>query len=169
MLRSKAVEGDLVGITGYVGDAAAGLEALRLKVSQSYLVNRFLNPTPRLKEGRELLSIGVKCATDVSDGLIFNLYTIAKSSNVGIELESSRIPISGELRDFSKVVGRNPMDFALYGGEDYELVFTFPKSLMEKVKGLGFSIIGRVCSGKGVYLDGKKMPIKGFDQLFSKK
>ncbi|NIA12411.1 MAG: thiamine-phosphate kinase [Nitrospiraceae bacterium] len=169
MLRSKAVEGDLVGITGCVGDAAAGMEAINLKVNQPYLIHRFLNPTPRLAQGEELLKLGVKCATDISDGLAFNLYTIANSSGVRIELDSSSIPISDELKLFSRSIGKNPMNFALYGGEDYELIFTFPESLRKRIESLGFNIIGSVKKGNGIYIDGKKVLPNGFDQLLSKR
>jgi len=165
MLRSKAKPGELVAVTGTFGDSKAGLEILKAgKKGNDYLVERFLNPTPRVNEGREAAKLGVKCATDVSDGLVFNLYTIAESSNVSIHLEKDRIPISEELLEFT---GNSELalNYALFGGEDYELIIVFPEIMQDKLESLGFRTIGEVRSGKGVFLNGSKLPKRGYDHL----
>jgi len=164
MVRGGAGPGELVGITGTVGDARGGLEILLKGMEvNDYLVNRFLCPTARVKEGRGAVKLGVKCATDVSDGLVFNLHTIAQSSKVAIEVESEKIPLSKELvRVFGK---ERALHFALYGGEDYELIITFPESLKGKVERIGFKVIGRVREGEGVFVDGKPASPKGFDHF----
>ncbi len=164
MLRGNAKPGDLVGVTGTLGDSRGGLELLeRGEVESEYLIRRFLSPKARVKEGRKALKLGVKCATDVSDGLLFNLKTVAESSKVRIEVESSKIPLSEELL---KVFGRKrALHFALYGGEDYELIATFPQRLAGKLEEIGFKVIGRVVEGEGVSLDGKPAKVKGYDHF----
>ena len=164
MLRSSARPGELVGITGTVGDSRGGLELLeRGRPEPKYLIERFLSPKARVREGREVLELGVKCGTDVSDGLLFNLGTIAQSSGVRIEVESSLIPLSHELIEtFGK---ERALEFALYGGEDYELIITFPERLVNKVEEIGFKVIGEVKEGSGVFLDGKEVRTKGYDHF----
>lgn len=164
MARSKAKPGELVGITGTVGDARGGLELLLKGMeTNSHLVEKFLNPKARVKEGRRALKLGVECATDISDGLAFNLNTICQSSEVAIEIESERIPLSKELIG---VFGKEKaLEFALYGGEDYELIITFPKSLKEKVERIGFRVIGKVREGEGLFVDGKPVAPAGFDHF----
>lgn len=163
MLRSKAKPGDLVGVTGTLGDSRAGLEQLlRGKVEDVYLIERFLNPKARLKEGVKALEIGVLCSTDVSDGFVFNLYTIAESSKVRIDLNSSEIPISENLEKFA---GDGALQYALYGGEDYELIITFPEEKKEKLENLGFKTVGTVSQGEGVFLNGKFLEKKGYDHF----
>jgi len=165
MLRSKAKPGELVAVTGTLGDSRAGLEILQKgKKGKNYLIERFLNPTPRLKEGLEAVKLGIRCATDVSDGLVFNLYTIAKGSNVAIHVEKDRIPISKELLEFAGN-SESALDYALFGGEDYELIITFPDKLQDRIESLGFKVIGEVKEGKGVFLDGERLPEKGYDHF----
>lgn len=165
MLRSKAKPGDLVAVTGTLGDSKAGLEILlKGKPIDSYLVGRFLNPTVRLKEGIEALRLGVKCGTDVSDGLIFNLYTIAESSHVKVEVFSDTIPISKKLLSYAGS-RETALQYVLFGGEDYELIVTFPERLLSKVEGVGFKVIGSVSEGSGVFVDGKRIRKVGYDHL----
>jgi thiamine-monophosphate kinase len=165
MVRSKASPGDLVAVTGTLGDSKAGLETLLKNLTPDhYLLERFLNPAPRIEEGLEAVRLGVKCSTDVSDGLVFNLYTIADVSKVSIHIEKRNIPISQNLVNFTG----NPeiaLDYALFGGEDYELIITFPESLQDRIENVGFKVIGRVKSGRGVFLDGEKLPKKGLDHF----
>jgi thiamine-monophosphate kinase len=165
MLRENAKSGDLVGVTGTFGDARAGLEQLlNNEEKDKYLIERFLNPQARLDEGLGALKLGVKCATDVSDGLAFNLYTIAESSKVMIKVNSNLIPVSDNLVSFCGTMER-ALTYALYGGEDYELIVTFPEKLQQKMENIGFKVIGYVCEGEGVYLDGKLLKKSGYDHF----
>ena len=164
MTRSGAEPGDLVFVTGTFGDAKAGLEQLlRGDITDTYLVNRFLDPEPRLKEGQAAASLGVKCGTDVSDGLVFNLYTVARASQVRIEIDLHSIPVSENLLSYCGE--ERAISYALFGGEDYELIVTAPAEKLEELQELGFRPIGRVSEGAGVYGDGKLLPERGYDHL----
>lgn len=164
MARSGAEPGDVVFVTGTFGDAKAGLEQLlKGEITDTYLVERFLNPEARLKEGQAALSTGVKCGTDVSDGLVFNLYTVAESSGVGIEIDFQSVPLSRSLVSYC---GReNALSYALFGGEDYELIITAPPEKEGELRKAGFKPIGRVFKGKGVYGGGELLPKTGYDHL----
>lgn len=165
MLRSGAVVGDLVAVTGTLGDSGAGLEQLlRGRIVEKTLVDKFLNPIPRVREGREALSLGVNAATDISDGLVFNLYTIAESSGVAVHFYSDKIPISQSLLSYTSD-GLKALEYALFGGEDYELIVTFNERLLSSVENLGFTVIGEVREGRGVYLDGQLVEKKGYDHF----
>ena len=164
MTRSGAEPGDLVFVTGTFGDAKAGLEQLlKGRVVDTYLVERFLNPQARLREGQAALSAGVRCGTDVSDGLVFNLYTVADSSNVKIEIDLQSIPLSQNLISYCGM--EKALSYALFGGEDYELIITAPPEKEGELREAGFKPIGRVVEGKGVYGDGKLLPKYGYDHL----
>lgn len=169
MLRSKAKPGDLVAVTGTFGDSAAGLEQLlKGEVENRFLVERFLNPIPRVEKGIEALNLGVKACTDVSDGLAFNLYTIAESSGVAVKLESEKIPLSPHLLSYAGS-RETALEYALYGGEDYELIITFNERLLSDVESLGFTVIGEVTEGKGVFVDGRKVEKKGYNHFGGKR
>jgi len=164
MLRSKAKPGQLVAVSGTLGDAYGGLkQLLNGEVREPKLIERFLNPTARVKEGLSLAKLGVECATDVSDGFLFNLKTVADSSKVAIKVEEELIPVSESLVN---LLGREgARRAALFGGEDYELITTFEPELKEKVESLGFTVVGTVEEGKGVFLNGKEVKGEGFDHF----
>ncbi len=164
MVRSGAKPQDLVFVTGTFGDAKGGLDQLlKRKVTDRYLVERFLNPTARLKEGQAALSLGVKCGTDVSDGLVFNLYTLSEASGVRIEIDLEKVPLSENL--ISYCGKERALSFALFGGEDYEVIITAPEEKRGELQKIGFKPIGRVLKGSGVYGNGKLLPKKGYDHL----
>ncbi|ADU96955.1 thiamine-phosphate kinase [Thermovibrio ammonificans] len=164
LLRSRAEPGEVVAVTGSFGDSYGGLvQLLKGEVVNRRLVERFLNPPVRLREGLKAAGLGVKCGTDVSDGLAFNLYTVAESSRVAVEVESSKIPVSDDLVN---LLGRQKaLEAALFGGEDYELIVTAPEKLAEELEKAGFKVIGRVREGSGVFVDGKRIEPKGYDHF----
>lgn len=146
--RSGAAPGDLVCLTGTVGDAAAGLGELRKGVRSGYLVARQLDPTPRVAAGVALAEAGLPSAMiDVSDGVLQDLGHICELSGVGAMVDLESLPLSDEYRE---VCGADPYALALSGGEDYELLFCLPKekrgTAEELVQHLGlrFSVIGEV-------------------------
>ncbi|UFS71583.1 thiamine-phosphate kinase [Geomonas sp. RF6] len=172
--RSGAAAGDLVFVTGTVGDAAAGLAQLRRGERSGRLVQRQLDPTPRVEAGVALAEGGVVSAMiDVSDGVLADLGHICDLSAVGARLELSRLPLSGEYRAFC---GDDPYSLALSGGEDYELLFTAPsaheREVLAIVEGVGLSctVIGEIVEGKGIELVGPggepyAVSGKGFDHF----
>ncbi|MBJ6727883.1 thiamine-phosphate kinase [Geomesophilobacter sediminis] len=172
--RSAARVGDLVFVTGTLGDAAAGLELLQRGVREGRLVDRQLAPEPRVAAGAALADAGfVHAMIDVSDGLVSDLGHICELSGVGAKVEVELLPLSEEYR---RVCGADPYPLALSGGEDYELLFTAAPgqeknvlALMQRL-GLQTSIIGEITDGKGVELfrpDGSPYsPAKsGFDHF----
>jgi thiamine-monophosphate kinase len=166
MLRSNAKPGDLVAVTGTLGDSAAGLEQLLKKEIKVFpLVERFLNPTSRVREGVEVSNLGVITCTDISDSLVFNLYTIAESSGVAIKVDSRKISLSPHLLTYTNGSREKALRYALYGGEDYELIITFEESLLSGVESLGFTVIGEVVEGEGVFVDNKKVEKKGYNHF----
>ena len=154
--RGGASVGDLVCLTGTVGDAAAGLEALRGGVRQGFLVARQLDPQPRVAAGVALAEAGLPSAMiDVSDGVLSDLTHICELSGVGARLELGRLPLSDEYR---AACGADPFALALSGGEDYELLFCLPRQksgaaeALLKDLGLRFSVVGELVTGSAVEL-----------------
>ncbi len=175
VLRSSAREGDYICVTGKLGDSGAGLYILlnNLKSEDShckYLVERHLNPTPRVKEGGILKNIA-SSMIDLSDGLSIDLHNLCRESKAGALIYADRIPISEELRKFCEEINEDPLRFALQGGEDYELLFTSSEELgREILDSLSATVIGRIEGrGKGIRIlkDGKEedLPRSGWEHF----
>ncbi|NOY07641.1 MAG: thiamine-phosphate kinase [Spirochaetes bacterium] len=148
LLRSGALPGDIIAVTGYLGDSGAGLriilEKLPLKGNSEYLRNRHILPEPCLKEGRVLASSGfVTSMLDISDGLSSDIFRILEQSSCGARIFEEKIPLSVELVDYSKKKGKNPLEFALNGGEDYALLFTIKRDKVDELKSIYKREIGR--------------------------
>jgi len=183
LLRSGAREGDIIYVTGDLGASAAGLFCLRrekeLSISvflKDKLQKKHLLPEARVKEGRQI--VGAKIASsmiDVSDGLASDLFHILEESKVGAELWEDRIPVSEEVKKLAGEAGSSFLNWALYGGEDYELLFTCSSSVtMEEIKSsLGFPVaqIGKIVKGEPeiVLIDSagrkRKLEPKGWDHF----
>jgi len=174
--RESVNPGDLVYVSGYLGNSKAGLEILNLlktdlNDSEIYLINSHLTPVPRIELGIDLNEIGITSCIDISDGLLLDSSRLADSSIVNININSSMLPISGELKVIFPEEYKN---FALGGGEDYELLFTASpnnqgniKRIAEKNE-LNLSIIGEVNNGNGeIMLDGSLTDPKGWDHFDS--
>jgi len=150
LLRSAARVGDLLCVSGPLGGSAGGLEVLlsgESNPSGQVLVDRHFHPTPRIELGNLLVGAGVECAMDVSDGLIGDVEKIAKASSVGITIEMSEIPLPAEL---IFMFGTSAIDLAMSGGEDYELVFTAPETIVKRLQqgnATDVCVIGRVTDG----------------------
>jgi thiamine-monophosphate kinase len=129
VLRGGANEGDIIGVTGTVGDSGAGLYVLKqdskgLRAMLPGLVEAHLRPRPRVQAGHLLAAAGVTAMEDLSDGLATDLVHICSESHVGCEVEAGLVPLGDELRALAREVGEEPLSWALGGGEDYELIFT---------------------------------------------
>lgn len=139
ILRSGARPGDVVLVTGVLGNAAAGLQVLlgninidRLRVDS--LIEAYLTPEPQVHVGQVLTNL--QCVTamaDVSDGLAGDITRICEASRVGVEIWINKLPISELTRKLADQNSKNPLDWALYGGEDYQLLFTVPPYEVKKV------------------------------------
>jgi len=134
--RSTARPGDRIYATGSLGASGLGLTALKA-VSMPYpdaverLIKRHLRPPARVEEGRILARAGATSMEDISDGLITDLMHIAEESRVGFMLQEELIPIDIDvLKNSLAVSGKKPLELALYGGEDYELICTGPEGLI---------------------------------------
>jgi thiamine-monophosphate kinase len=177
--RKGARPGDSVFVSGTLGDAAEGLrlvkEGFQPKKGQAenHLLKAFLDPSPRLTLGSALAGTSLASAMiDVSDGLAADLAHICEESGVGAEIETGKLPLSKALRRLS----RDPLASALYGGEDFELLFTVrPKSLSRLrrlEKRFRLTRIGRIVKGKGILAvdsEGAKTGLKagGFEHFRS--
>lgn len=165
LARGGARIGDLLYVTGTLGDSLCGLRILQQRArSQSasrsnasskrhlgFLVNRHLHPVARVGEGLLLASQRLATAAlDLSDGLSGDIHHLCQESRVGAEVEAEKLPISPGCRWYATLDRTDPTHFALLGGEDYELLFTVPPDKQEKVTRLGqkhgfrFTCIGRI-------------------------
>ncbi len=158
LLRAGARPGDQILVTGSLGDAAAGV-AMRLDLGLDledeycrFASRRFNRPTPRLKEGRLIAETRQATAMlDISDGLAGDLGHICERSNVGARVYADRLPVHAENRKLSQKAHGSEWHFSIFGGEDYELLFTAPPGhapgLAKKVTGetgTPVSIIGEI-------------------------
>lgn len=141
LTRNAATVGDKVYVTGCVGDGAAALALLLKNIavdteSTQYLRQRFYRPEPQIKAA-ELLRPYANAAIDISDGLVADLQHIAKASSVDIEIDTTKIPISpASLLISDQLSDTSALDFALVGGDDYQLAFTVPKKYEDDIQAL---------------------------------
>jgi thiamine-monophosphate kinase len=137
--RSAAKAGEAILVTGYPGQAAAGLYLL-LKaqpnegLSKHPLVRIFNTPSHRAREGRAIAQSGYASAMiDTSDGFLGDLGHICKESGVGARLILEKLPLTELLSEVATQMGRDPVDLVLGESDDYELIITCP---VEKVDGI---------------------------------
>ena len=156
ILRSTAMAEDYIFVTGPLGGSSAGLTLLQANQDATGpLVDIHLRPNARVREAEGIALAGATSAIDVSDGLIADLNHICEQSGVGAELEHLPIAVGASL------------DAAMYGGEDYQLVFSHPNpSKVESTfETLGLDQpygIGRLRSEPGILLDGKRIEVRGY-------
>ncbi|PLX47211.1 MAG: thiamine-phosphate kinase [Desulfobulbaceae bacterium] len=162
--RSLARLGDEVWVSGFLGRAAAGL-ALCEKSDQlsdrfAELVSAHLDPEPRVALGRLLAACDqVHAMMDLSDGLATDLAHICRASGVGADVDGRRLPLSATLKEAARYLQCEASQWALSGGEDYELLFTTAAGtgteLAERVSrelGLTLSRVGRITADNEVFL-----------------
>jgi thiamine-monophosphate kinase len=131
LTRAGARPGDGVYVTGYLGDAAAGLAMLRASgaagaaTSGEGCAGRYLRPEPRVRAGLQLAHHGAASSCiDLSDGLADGVRQIASASGVGMTIDADALPLSDEARQWQARAGTDALSAALSGGDDYELLFT---------------------------------------------
>lgn len=141
LLRSNAKEGDVVLVTGDLGAASVGVDVLMAErpipispKAREFVLESALTPTPRLSVGQLIARSGLASAMiDISDGLAADMGHICDESNVSVRLFAEPLPIANPTVEVSVAVGRDPLDPALHGGEDYELLVTAPHANAEKL------------------------------------
>jgi thiamine-monophosphate kinase len=144
--RDGALVGDLVGVTGRLGGAAAGIELLAGRAPHgphdAELIARHARPMPRLAEGRAFAAAGVHAMIDLSDGLASDAAIIGRRSGVALEIDLDALPLQAGVDD---------PQLAVTGGEDYELCVCVAAEQRDRVQAAvrGLSWIGRVVSGRG--------------------
>lgn len=163
LLRSGAQVGDILAVSGTLGDAGAALDLLptycasggALNTNEGYLLSRYYKPSPRIELGQHLLGCATSCI-DISDGLLAEAGHISKKSSVGVLIDSSLLPLSPELVSFKGL--EKSKELALTAGDDYELLFTVPRSkwadLVSAVPVGSVTEVGFIKAGAGVELDG---------------
>ncbi len=175
--RKGAKPGHLIFVSGYLGDAKQGLLLLRkgFKLGDNKkaetLLRAFLDPSPQLRLAQELSRRKLASSMiDTSDGLSVDLFHLCEESRCGAEVEKGRLPMSPQLRFWQK----KPFDFALHGGEDYQLLFSVPpknmKSILKLQKKYRLTCIGKFVHKKGLYIldqNGKRKPLpaKGYQHF----
>lgn len=148
--RDTACAGDLVAVTGTLGDSAGGLRLIQAEnptETSEHLLEAHARPRPRVDAGLVAVRAGIKCAMDVSDGLVQDLGHIARASGVTINVQSARIPLSDSLR---RLFHDDYLQLALTGGEDYQLILIGSKDALEKVAESveDVTIVGEVMEGE---------------------
>lgn len=130
--RSGAKPGDVICVTGPLGDSAAGLDSIIENRRDKYLISRHHNPEPRPEYGMFLAELdAVTAMMDISDGPASDLRRIGEAAGVGALIRASKIPISDKLLDYCDKHNIGTLKFAAYGGEDYELLVTVDSRHLE--------------------------------------
>jgi thiamine-monophosphate kinase len=151
--RNGARKGDLIVLSGEIGDSFVGLNLLTKKIvslnieEDKDLINKFLIPNPKIETGLKITNFSTSII-DISDGLVADLEHICKNSNVGAEIYLKDIPFSTGSKKYIDSNVFNYVDL-ITGGDDYELLFTINPEDINKLD-QDLYVIGKVIDGEGV-------------------
>ncbi len=180
--RAGAKPGDALVLSGEIGGAAAGLLLLErpdftaaVAEEAESLRIRQLEPVPRLGAGLALARAGATAMIDLSDGLGSDAGHLAQRSGVALRVEAGTLPLASGAVAVAEAAGREPLQFTVSGGEDYELLAALPAARLEEAQrtvqeaeGIALTKVGEVVAGEGVEIrlpDGRLLEPEGFDQL----
>jgi thiamine-monophosphate kinase len=160
--RGAAHEGDVVAVSGSLGNAAGGLRLLLENTpcppeAASFLRRAQLRPHPHVELGQALLRTGIRCAIDVSDGLAQDLTHICEASGVGAAVRVADLPVSEYL---SRTFPEDAVAMAIGGGEDYEMLFAGPVAVVDRVRSrlaIPITVIGAI-------VEDAKRQVRFFDE-----
>jgi thiamine-monophosphate kinase len=147
--RTGAHPGDLVCITGTPGQAQAYLDGYTRYEKELF------EPQPRVEEGNRLGRSGVTAMMDDSDGIALSLYDLVSVNECGFSLDSAKIPHP------AGIPIDHAFELALFGGGDYELIFTLPPE-RHPVQGVSYSVIGTTIKEKVVIIDNRPLEKRGY-------
>lgn len=151
LTRKGARPGDILMMTGTAGLASAGLLALEQEVGSEKALKALFEPQPRIKEGTLISATGAATACmDASDGISTSLHELGEASGCAFEVDGSAIPIDPEVERLTRIAGKEPLEIALHGGGDYQLLFTIKKEGLDDVlRALGneAKVIGHCIEG----------------------
>jgi thiamine-monophosphate kinase len=158
--RNTAKPGDLVAVSAPLGGSTAGLRLYLKKIPGFESVKKYhTNPVCGMDDLPQILPVS-RAMSDVSDGLASEARNIARESGLSIHLDKKAIPLSVGIAESAALLGEDPYDYALFGGEDFALVYTLSKGSIP----FG-TIVGEVKEGEGVFLDGSKLSRFGYDHF----
>jgi thiamine-monophosphate kinase len=189
--RSGAEPGDLICVTGHLGAAHAGLSILLREKERfvkapdpeafepnlepyKFALKRYLMPEPRLDMSRLLVdNVKIHAMIDVSDGAASEVRHVCESSNVGAEVWEHNLPVEGVTQLIARELSKSATELALYGGEEYELLFTLSDKEFAKLERLtnDVTVIGRIVDlQRGVELvresgERQPLPVGGWDHF----
>lgn len=184
--RSGARPGDQLVVTGALGAASGGLRLateppheVRGALGSQWgreLVRAYLRPVARVGEGETLGQLGATAMIDLSDGLGLDLARLCGESRVGASLRLADVPVASGLEELGRLLGIDPLDQALHGGEDYELLACLPPQAVEPARerlrdrfGTPLTAVGEITDDDlvAVRADGTREPLepKGWDHF----
>jgi thiamine-monophosphate kinase len=164
--RSGAKPGDIIKVTGDLGGATAGLRLFLKKIDGFDAVkSKHTEPECRLDVSDSIATVAT-AMEDVSDGLASEVRNICQMSGTGAVIFKNKIPIAPSTFEAASASGEDAYDYALYGGEDFELVYTVPKEEIDSAPG---TVVGEIIEEKNIYLEEqsvlKKLEKFGFDHF----
>ncbi len=181
--REGAEPDEVVVVTGELGGAAAGrlllddpsLAGAVPEATAARLRARQLDPSPRLRSGRALARAGAHAMIDLSDGLAGDAGHLASASGVALKIDAGALPLAKGVAEIAAAAGRDPLQLAVSGGEDYELLATLPADTlaaasqqMGEAAETTLTPIGKVTTGNDVEIrlpGGGLLEAEGYDHL----
>jgi thiamine-monophosphate kinase len=147
--RRGSRPGDLICVTGVLGRAQAAIDGY------AQFEKALFEPQPRVGEGRILGRSGATSMMDISDGLALSLWDLVLANQCGYRVTSAMLPVIGD------VPYEKALELAVYGGGDYELLFTIPAERLP-LEGMTYHVIGHVVGEPGAFLNSATMERRGY-------